>query len=88
MAEKKQNPKYNMWQSAAFMVRLAIREREKKVPVLCILTALLAVTCNLSGLYVAPVILGSVEALLRHNEYLFSCDFNYTSLATPVTTLL
>lgn len=62
MAEKKQKPKYNMWQSAAFMVRLAIREREKKVPVLCILTALLAVTCNLSGLYVAPVILGSVEA--------------------------
>ncbi len=62
MAEKKQKPKYNMWQSAAFMVRLAIREREKKVPVLCVVTALLAVASNLTGLYVAPVILGSVEA--------------------------
>ena len=61
MEEKKQKPKYNMWQSAAFMIRLAIREREKKVPVLCVLTALLAVASNLTGLYIAPVIVGSVE---------------------------
>ncbi len=60
--KQKEKGKYNMWQSAGFMIRLAIREREKKVPILCVLTALLAVANNLTGLYVAPVIIGSVEA--------------------------
>ena len=50
-----------MWQSAWYMIALAVREREKKVLVLCTLTALLAVASNLTSLTITPVILGAVE---------------------------
>ena len=43
------------------MIALAVREREKKVLVLCTLTALLAVASNLTSLTITPVILGAVE---------------------------
>ncbi len=59
--EKPQKPKYNMWQSAWYMIRTAVREKEKKVPILCILTALLALASNLASLTVTPAILGAVE---------------------------
>ncbi len=59
--EKPPRPKYNMWQSAWYMLRLSIREKEKKVPILCTATALLAVASNLISLAITPVILGAVE---------------------------
>ncbi len=59
--EKTPKPRYNMWQSAWYMIALAVREREKKVLVLCTLTALLAVASNLTSLTITPVILGAVE---------------------------
>lgn len=59
--EKPPKPKYNMWQSTWYMLRLAFREQEKKVPILCILTALLALASNLTSLSVTPTILGAVE---------------------------
>lgn len=59
--EKPPKPKYNMWQSAWYMITLAILEKEKKVPVLCTLTALVAVASNLVSLSITPVILGAVE---------------------------
>ena len=59
--EKPKKPKYNMWQSSWYMISLAIWEKEKKVPLLCIFTALLAVASNLTSLTITPVILGAVE---------------------------
>ena len=54
-------PKYNMFQNSWFMVRTAWQMQEKKVIVLCLLSAMLTVANNLINLYVAPTILGAVE---------------------------
>lgn len=68
MAEKESHsfkkpvrPKYNMWQNSWFMIKLAWTSKEKKVLVLCLLSATLAVALNLVHLYVSPIILGAVE---------------------------
>ena len=57
----KEKPKYNMWQNACWMIRLAWVEREKKVLVLSLLTALGGVGAGVVELFVTPVILGQVE---------------------------
>lgn len=62
--KKPARPKYNMWQNSWFMIKLAWTSKEKKVPVLCLLSAALAVALNLVHLYVSPMILGAVE---RHD---------------------
>lgn len=54
-------PKYNMAQNTWFMIRLAWTSKEKKVLVLSLLAAVLAVARNLINLYVSPVILSVVE---------------------------
>ena len=59
--EKSAKPKYNMWQCSSYMISLAWREKEKKVLLLCLLQALLAVMSNLVNLYVSPSILSVVE---------------------------
>lgn len=59
--EKKHKPKFNMWQNSWWMLRLAWTEKEKKVLVLCIATALLAIAGSLTNLFITPVILGTVE---------------------------
>lgn len=59
--KKKEKPKYNMAQNTWFMVKLAWTSREKKVLVLGLLSALLAVAQNLVNLYVTPTILSAVE---------------------------
>jgi ATP-binding cassette subfamily B protein len=62
--EKKENtakPKYNMWRCSGYMIGLAWREKEKKVPGLCLLQAFLAVASNLVYLYITPTILSVVE---------------------------
>ncbi len=58
---KTRKPKYNMSQNAWFMIRLAWTSGEKKVLVLGLLSAILAVALNLVNLYVSPVILSAVE---------------------------
>lgn len=60
MRKKKERPKYNMWQNAVYMIRLAW-EKERSVIPLFILLALLAVAASLLELYIAPVILAQVE---------------------------
>lgn len=45
-------PKYNMAQNTWFMIRLAWTSKEKKVLVLSLLAAVLAVALNLINLYV------------------------------------
>lgn len=54
-------PKYNMWQNSAYMIALAWREKEKKVLVLALLLALIAVVNSLVNLYITPSILSAVE---------------------------
>ena len=54
-------PKYNMAQNSAYMIKLAWTSGEKKVIVLSLLSALLAVALNLINLYVSPTILSVVE---------------------------
>lgn len=60
--EKPSKPKYGMWQNTLYMIGLAWHEKEKKVLLHCMLTALFAVINNLLQLYVTPVLLGKVES--------------------------
>lgn len=57
----KVKPKYNMAQNICYMIKTAWQMKEKKVIVLCVLSAFFAVVNNLISLYVTPTILGSVE---------------------------
>lgn len=59
--EKAPRPKYNMWQNSWFMIKLAWTSKEKKVLVLSLLSAMLAVALNLVNLLVSPTILSAVE---------------------------
>ncbi len=54
-------PSYNMWQTVCYMFATAWQNGEKKVPVMCVLTAVLAVMTNLVELYLSPTILAAVE---------------------------
>lgn len=54
-------PRYNMWQNCAYMIALAWRKKEKKVPALCVAQAVLAVAVSLVNLYISPAVLGKVE---------------------------
>ena len=71
MRKKKDKPKYNMWQNAAYMIRFAWK-REKSVILLCVLPALLAVAASLLELYIAPVILQKVEDRVKISDLLLT----------------
>lgn len=58
---KKKKPKYNMWQSSAYMISLAWHEKEKMVLVLALLSAMFSVANSLINLYITPSILSAVE---------------------------
>jgi len=62
--EKTEKAKYNMWQNSCFMIKLAWREKEKKVVFFMLATAILAVAIQLIKLYVTPSILSAVEEKL------------------------
>ena len=59
--EKKQKPKYNMFQNSWYMIKLAWKSKEKKVVILSLLAAISAVLLNLINLFVSPTILSVVE---------------------------
>ena len=61
-------PKYNMWQNSWFMIKLAWTCEEKKVIILSLLSAVLAVALNLVNLYVSPTILSAVERHVSAGE--------------------
>ncbi len=65
-------PKYNIAQNAWFMIKLAWTSREKKVLVLSLLSAILAVTLNLTNLYITPTILSTVEQHTSVTELLLT----------------
>lgn len=50
-----------MWQNSWFMIKLAWTSKEKKVIILSLISAALAVALNLVNLYVSPTILSAVE---------------------------
>lgn len=70
--EKSPKPKYNMWQNSWFMIKLAWTSGEKKVIVLGLLSALLAVALNLINLYVSPTILSVVERHASVSELIWT----------------
>lgn len=70
--EKNTRPKYNMWQNSCFMIKLAWASKEKKVLVLSLLSATLAVALNLVNLYVTPTILSAVERKALISELLLT----------------
>ena len=59
--EKTPKPRYNMAQNSLYMVKLAWTNSEKKVVILSLLTAALAVATNIVNLYISPAILSAVE---------------------------
>ncbi len=70
--EKTSKPKYNMGQNSLFMIKLAWSSKEKKVLVLSLLSALLAVALNLINLYFSPTILSVVEKHSSVSELLWT----------------
>lgn len=60
--KKKEKPKYNMWQITAFMISVAWKEKEKKVLFLGLLLTVLSLAINLTDLFIAPVVLRTVES--------------------------
>ena len=69
---KTEKPKYGVCSNVAFMLRLAWTNGEKKVPLLTVAVALLAVASNLVGLYLSPVILSAVEKHVPFGELLLT----------------
>lgn len=57
----KKKPKYNMFQNSWFMIKLAWKQKEKKVIFTAILLVLFGVALNLINLYIAPTILNAIE---------------------------
>ena len=70
--EKAPKPKYNMWQNAGFMIKLAWEEKEKKVLAIVLISALLAVAASLIDLYISPMILSTVERKATVSEMLIT----------------
>lgn len=70
----KNKPKYNIVQNVGWMVKLAWQNR-KRVLLFCLVTAILEVGFNLTQLYIAPEILGRVEAHAPLSELLATIGF-------------
>ncbi len=70
--EKVFKPKYNMGQNTWFMIKLAWISEEKKVLVLSLLSAILAVAVNFINLCALPTILSAVERHVSITEFLLT----------------
>ncbi len=70
--EKQPKPKYNMAQNSLYMVKLAWTSGEKKVVILGLMTAALAVMTNVVNLYISPSILSAVERHAGMSELLLT----------------
>ncbi|MCD8055262.1 MAG: ABC transporter ATP-binding protein/permease [Clostridiales bacterium] len=69
---KREKPRYNMLQNSAWMISTAWHDREKKVIVLSILTAVLAVCSTLINTYITPSILSKVETSAPVSELILT----------------
>ena len=68
--QTKKKPKYNMFQNSWFMIKLAWKQKEKKVIFTAILLVLLGVALNLINLYIAPTILDAIETGVSFGQLL------------------
>ena len=68
--QSKKKPKYNMFQNSWFMIKLAWKQKEKKVIFTAILLVLLGVALNLINLYIAPTILDAIETGVSFGQLL------------------
>lgn len=59
--QQKKKPKYNTFQNVWFMIKLAWKQKEKKVIFTAVLLVLLGVALNLINLHIAPTILNAIE---------------------------
>jgi len=66
--QKKEKPRYNLFQNSAYMISAAWSVGAKSVIWICIITAALAIASSLLGLFVAPTILAAVEAAVPLRE--------------------
>jgi len=78
--EKAPKPKYNMWQNAGFMIKLAWKEKEKKVLAIVLISALLAVASSLINLYISPMILSTVERKAPVSEMIITIILFVTAM--------
>lgn len=69
--DTKAKPKYNMFQNSWYMLKTAWQAKEKKVIILCLLSAVFALAENIVNLYVSPVILGAVERRVSAGKLIF-----------------
>ena len=74
-SRKAPKPKYNIWENTWFMIKLAWTSKEKKVLILSLLSATLAVALNLVHLYVSPAILSVVERHLPASKLILTIVF-------------
>lgn len=70
----KEKPKYSVRQNVGFMVRTAW-ERRRRVPLLCVMMAVLQVALNLTQLYITPEILTKVKQGVPVGELLTTIGF-------------
>ena len=70
--QTKKKPKYNMFQNSWFMIKLAWKQKEKKVILTGILLVLLGVATNLIDLYIAPTILKAIETNASFGELMLT----------------
>ena len=68
--QNKKKPKYNMFQNSWFMIKLAWKQKEKKVIFTGILLILFGVALNLINLYIAPTILDAIETGVSFGQLL------------------
>ena len=68
--QTKKKPKFNMFQNSWFMIKLAWKQKEKKVIFTGILLILFGVALNLINLYIAPTILDAIETGVSFEQLL------------------
>jgi len=66
--QKKEKPRYNLFQNSAYMISAAWTNGAKSVIWLCVITAVLAVVSSLLGLFIIPTVLAAVEAAVPLRE--------------------
>ncbi len=80
--EARRKPRYSVIQNVAFMVKLAWKEKEKKVLVLGLSLAVLSTAKTVASLYLSPAIVGLVEKGAPIAELLWTLFFFTVLLLT------
>ncbi len=72
--EKKEKPKYGMWQCVGFMFSRAFRYRAE-IPFILLLQIIFNISSAVFGFYMSPMILARIEARSPVNELLLTAAF-------------